>query len=330
MNPIQKREINTSYIFRKYGIYIILALSVLVCSLLTDAFISKANLFNIMKQISVVGIICFGECMLIIAGLIDLSSGAVIAVTGVISVMVTNLSGSVAVGLVVALTFGALVGVVSGVIVSKFRLPAFIVTLGVQIFMRGLALQMTNAVAIPPDNDSFKVLGQGSTFGVPNLVILIIFLLLISWFIMNYTAFGRYLYAVGGNEASAKASGINVDRVKILAYAISGFLSALAGFACASRLNVAQPNIGTAGVAFEFDAVIGCVLGGASLAGGVGSIVAALFGCIFVGVLNNVLNLMDVSAYLQQMIKGALILFAVIIDAKGKGIGTPLTLKKKK
>lgn len=129
-------------------------------------------------------------------------------------------------------------------------------------------LQLTNSVAIPPESPNFKALGQGTFLGVPNLAFLIIFLLIFFWFVVNYTNYGRHLYAIGGNEAAAKASGINVNKTKITAFMLSGTLSGLAGFACASRLNVAQPNIGTAGVAFEFDAVIGCVLGGASLVGG--------------------------------------------------------------
>lgn len=313
-----KNKVKASEIFQKYGIYILLLMAIVICSFLTDTFLTSRNLFNIIKQISIVGIICFGQCMLIISGQIDLSSGAVIAVTGIVSVLVANFTGSVFMGFLAGLGFGALCGLINGLIVSKYRLPAFIVTLGVQIFMRGLALQLTNSVAIPPESPNFKALGQGTFLGVPNLAFLIIFLLIFFWFVVNYTSYGRHLYAIGGNEAAAKASGINVNKTKITAFMLSGTLSGLAGFACASRLNVAQPNIGTAGVAFEFDAVIGCVLGGASLVGGRGSVVSALFGCLFVGILNNVLNLVNVSANSQQMIKGLLILFAVIIDAAGK------------
>lgn len=325
-----RSKIKVSDLFQKYGIYILLLIAFVICSLLTDTFLTSKNIFNIIKQISIVGIICFGECMLIISGQIDLSSGAVIAVTGIVSVLVSNSTGSVVMGLIAGLGFGALCGIVSGVIVARYKLPAFIVTLGMQIFMRGLALQLTNSVAIPPSNSAFKMLGQGTIFGIPNLAFLIMVLLLTFWFVSNYTSFGRHLYAVGGNEAAARASGINVNRTKVVAFMLSGLLSGLAGFACASRLNVAQPNIGTAGVAFEFDATIGCVLGGASLVGGRGNVVSALFGCIFVGVLNNVLNLVNVSANTQQMIKGVLILASVIFDAASKMSEQNNSSKRKK
>jgi inositol transport system permease protein len=322
MDKVIGKRIDANFIFRRFGIYILLVLSSIISSLLSDTFFTQVNLFNILKQVSIVGIICFGECMLIIAGQIDLSSGAVIATAGVASVIVTNMTGSVFTGILASIGFGLACGFANGFIVTRYKLPAFIITLGTQIFMRGLALQMTNAIAISPESENFKILGQGSMLGIiPNLVVLLLVLLVISWFIMNKTAFGRYLYATGGNEEAAKASGVNISLVKIIAFMFSGLLAGIAGFACASRINVGQPNIGLSGVAFEFDAIIGCVLGGASLAGGVGSVVAGLAGCVFVGILNNILNLLNVSPYLQQMVKGALIILAVVIDAKGKGYG---------
>lgn len=325
-----KIPFDTKSFFRKYGIIFLLIVAIAFSAILSDDFFTIKNLFNILKQVSVVSILAFGECMLIIAGQIDLSAGAVVACSGVVSALVSNATGSLTVGIIACLLMGALVGLFNGVIVTRYNLPAFIVTLGAQIAIRGLALYLTSARAIVPELETYRILGQEYVFGViPYLVLLVLFLAATVWFVMTHTSFGRYIYAIGGNEEAASAAGVRVKKVKTLAFTLSGLLAGIAGFSCMSRLNVAQPNVGATGVSYEFDAVIGVVMGGASFTGGTGSVVMAFLGCIFIGVLNNILNLMNVSAYMQQIVKGGLIIITVIVDAMNKGYGGGWILRRR-
>ena len=221
-NQAIKKKLRVEDIFKKYGIFILLLLAVILSSLASEFFFTKANLFNIIKQVSIVAIIVYGECMLIISGNIDLSLGAIIATGGIASVLIANITGSVIIGMVAGLGFGMAAGFINGFLITRYKLPSFMVTLGMQIFMRGLALQLTKAVAISPDSPSFKILGQGNIFGIPYLVVLVLFLCFVFWFIMHRTSYGRYIYAIGGNEDAAKASGVNVNKVKRITFMISG------------------------------------------------------------------------------------------------------------
>lgn len=319
----KKRRVNfdSKSLIHKYGIILLLLAAMVISAFLSDDFFTSKNLFNIFKQVSVVSILAIGECILIIAGQIDLSAGSLVACTGVISALVANATGSLAIGILVCMAVGAAAGLFNGIVVTRYSLPAFIVTLGMQIAMRGLAFYLTDARAIVPEIETYSVLGQGYIGDVPYLVFLVLGLAIIFWFIMSHTSFGRYIYAIGGNEEAAGAAGVHVNRIKTIAFTLSGLLSGIAGYACMSRLNVGQPNVGASGVSYEFDAVIGVVMGGASFTGGTGSVIMALVGCVFIGILNNILNLLNVSAYMQQMVKGGLIIITVVIDAINKGYG---------
>ncbi len=312
------KKLDIHQILKRYGIILLLVVLVIICSFLSDSFLTLTNLFNILKQISVILMIAYGECLVIIAGQTDLSPGSVLCVSGVLAAMTFVSTGSLALSIIVSVLAGAAAGVFNGFFITRYALPPFIVTLAMQFMARGLALYVSNGAPVVIEGDAFKQLGQGQFLGIPNVVFLAAVLFVVAWFLLNRTAYGRYIYAVGGNEEAARASGVNVNRVKVIAFMLCGALSGLAGFALMSRMNVGQPN---AGVNYEFEAIIGVILGGASFSGGVGTMFGSVVGCVIVGVLSNVLNLLNVSAYVQQIVKGLLILIAVVADAKSKGIG---------
>ncbi len=257
--------------------------------------------------------------MLIVSGGIDLSAGAVVAASGTMSVIVYNATGSLVLAIATALAVGMASGSANGFFITQFSLPPFMVTLGMQIFMRGMALWACNSTPVPVEGERYKILGQGESLGVPNMLYLVFLLLLLFIFIMNRTGFGRYLYAIGGNKDAAQTSGINVNSVIFRAYAFAGLLSGLGGFVIMSRLNSGTPTVGSTGVAYEFDAIIGIILGGASMNGGTGSVLYSVLGCVFIGILNNALNLLNVQTYYQQIVKGLLIIIAITFDAISKG-----------
>jgi inositol transport system permease protein len=326
---VGKKKFSMTSITKKYGIVILFLLAVILCSILSDTFFTKANIFNVLKQVSIIIILAYGEFMLIVSGGIDLSAGAVVAASGTVSALMYNSTNNIIVAILVSLAIGFLAGCINGFLVTQFSLPPFMVTLGMQIFMRGGALWACNSTPVPIEGELFKILGQGETFGIPNLLYLIFFLLIVFIFVMNRTAYGRYLYAIGGNREAAKASGVKVNKVIFLAYAFAGILSGLGGFGIMSRLNSGTPTVSSTGVAYEFDAIIGIILGGASMSGGTGSVFYAVLGCIFIGILNNTLNLLNVQTYYQQIVKGLLILVAITFDAISKGNVLKIKARKK-
>ena len=298
----------------KYSIFVILIGAFLISTLLNRNFLSVANLTNILKQNSVVAILAFGETMLIIAGLIDLSNGAVLALAGVLSVAVYKATGSLLLSCAVGLSVGILCNMVSGVLASFFRTPPFIATLAVMTMARGLALLYTAGQSIYQIGN-FVVLGQGSLFSVPIPIIFMALILILTWYILNNTRLGRSLYAIGGNEEAANASGIQVSRSKFTVYIINGLFVGLAGIIFMSRNNAGLPA-GAQG--YEFEALTAAVIGGTSFSGGMGTAMGTLAGAFIVGILNNIMNLLGVNSYIQQIVKGVIIALAVIMDIRAK------------
>lgn len=309
--------LNFGQMFRKCGIYVILALFIIISTILRpDVFLTKANLISILVQISMTTILACGECALILAGSVDLSAGSLVALTGTVMVGVYESTGSILAGLAAALVIGAAIGLVNGFIITRFALPAFIVTLGTQILSRGLALVYANGMPIPVTGSSFRVLGQGKLFGqIPYPILVCIAVVLFSLVLVNRTAYGRSLYAIGGNEEAAKASGIKTARVLTVAHVFMGLLAAITGYILMSRTNVGQPS---AALNYEFDAIIGVILGGTSFSGGIGTVGGAVVGCVVMGVLANIMNLINISPNWQYVVKGIIILFAVVLDATTK------------
>ena len=295
----------------------ILALIILMVfvSVLNPTFLQANNLMNLMRQLIINGFIALGMTFVILTGGIDLSVGSTLALTS--AIFAGLLQNGVNTGLAILITvgLGLVLGLINGLLITKGKLAPFIVTLATMTIFRGLTLVYTDGrpIAGPKDNFAFKFLGKGQFFGIPFQVILFILAFLLLWIILNKTALGRKIYAVGGNEKASYISGINIDKVKICVYVVSSLMAVLSGLVLTSRLNSAQP---TAGAAYEMDAIAAVVLGGTSMTGGNGSLTGTLIGILILGVLNNGLNLLGVSSFYQQIVKGIVILIAVLIDRK--------------
>lgn len=295
--------------------FIGLILLIVVISIMNSAFLDLSNLLNLLRQVSINGLIAFGMTFVILTGGIDLSVGSILSLSSAFTAILITSGLDPIVALIVGVLGGFLLGVFNGVLVTFGSMAPFIATLATMTIFRGLTLVVTDGNPITNLGDSymFQLFGKGYFFGIPVPAVTMIFVFIILVIILQKTTFGRHTYAIGGNEVASKISGIKVNRVKILIYGISGLMSALAGAILTSRLNSAQP---TAGTSYELDAIAAVVLGGTSLTGGKGRIVGTFIGVLIIGVLNNGLNLLGVSSFYQQVVKGIVILIAVLIDRK--------------
>lgn len=291
----------------------------LIVSLINERFLTSGNILNVLRQTSINSIIAAGMSFVIITGGIDLSVGSTLALSGAVAASLFAMGIHPIFALSAALAVGAGIGFINGVAIAKGKLQPFIVTLATMTIFRGATMVFTDGKPISAgfekNADVLAYIGNGYLFGIPFPIILMIVVFIVGFFILTQTTFGRYVYALGGNEDATKLSGVNTDRVKILVYTISGFLAAVAGIIITARLSSAQP---TAGNGYELDAIAAVVLGGTSLSGGVGSILGTVTGALIIGVLNNALNLMNVSSYYQLLAKGVVILIAVLIDRRSK------------
>jgi inositol transport system permease protein len=299
----------------KNGIFLILIVIFVISSIFVDGFFTQANLTNVLRQIVVVTIIALGATFVIILGHINVAYGSEIALIGTVSCAVVVSTNNVFIAILVALFLGFIIGLINGMIITKFNIPAFIMTLAMTTIARGSVLLFTGGVPIAGMNKAFIFIGQGNIKFLPVSVFILIILFIITYILLNRTCFGRYIFAVGGNENAAFASGIKSKSVVLKAFILDGVLTAIAGVVLMSRINSGQP---AAGVGYEFDAITAVVVGGTSLAGGSGSIVGTIMGAIIVGIINNVQNLLNINAYWQQIVKGLIILFAVILDMLSK------------
>jgi len=298
---------------------IALILLITVVAFMNEYFFTVDNLLNILRQTSVIAIIAAGMTLVILTAGIDLSVGSILALCGAFAASMISLEIPIAIAVPVSLLGGALLGCATGGIIAKGKVQAFIATLVTMTLLRGVTMVYTEGRPISAGftdvADNFAWFGTGYVLGIPVPVWIMVVVFAAIWYLLNHTRFGRYVYALGGNESATRLSGINVDRVKIGVYAICGLLSALAGIIITSRLSSAQP---TAGMGYELDAIAAVVVGGTSLAGGKGRITGTLIGALIIGVLNNALNLLDVSSYYQMIVKALVILLAVLVDTKHK------------
>lgn len=298
----------------------------LVISLLSDKFLTTNNLWNVLRQISVNICISTGMTLVVLMAGIDLSVGSVLAFTS--GVCAGLLKNGIAIpsldlfvgfttlgGVLAALIIGLTLGLFNGWVITKFALPPFVTTLAMLTIARGATMLYTQGMPISNLGASFEYIGSGWFLGIPVPVWISLIVVLIVVFISKKTTFGRYIYAIGGNEKAAFLSGININNVKIAVYGIAGMMAAVGGILVTSRLNSAQPN---AGASYELDSIAAVVIGGTSLSGGVGSVTGTVIGAAIIGVLNNGLVLLNVSPFWQQVVKGLVILLAVIIDKKSK------------
>ena len=292
---------------------------IVVVSFLNPNFFTVDNILNILRQTSVNAIIAVGMTLVILTAGIDLSVGSVLALCGAFAASMIALEVPVLIAVPTALFAGAALGAISGIIIARGKVQAFIATLVTMTLLRGVTMVYTDgrpiSTGFTDTADAFAWFGTGYALGIPVPVWLMVIVFAAAWYLLNHTRFGRYVYALGGNESATRLSGINVDRVKIGVYAICGMLAALAGIIVTSRLSSAQP---TAGMGYELDAIAAVVLGGTSLMGGKGRIMGTLIGALIIGFLNNALNLLDVSSYYQMIAKAVVILLAVLVDNKNK------------
>ncbi|GIO60776.1 ribose ABC transporter permease RbsC [Paenibacillus cellulositrophicus] len=304
-----------SQVTQKLGPLLGLIILIIIVSVLNPSFLEPLNILNLLRQVSINALIAFGMTFVILTGGIDLSVGSILALSSafVANMLVSGFDPILAI--IIGCLLGGVMGMVNGLLITKGKMAPFIATLATMTVFRGLTMVYTDGNPITGLGDSrlFQLFGRGYELGIPVPAITMIITFVILWVILNKTPFGRKTYAIGGNEKASIVSGIKVPRVKIMIYSLAGLLSALAGAILTSRLNSAQP---TAGTSYELDAIAAVVLGGTSLSGGRGRIVGTLIGALIIGTLNNGLNLLGVSSFYQMVVKGIVILIAVLIDRK--------------
>lgn len=310
-----EKNLKLSNVTQKLGPLLGFIILVIIVSVLNPDFLEPLNILNLLRQVAINALIAFGMTFVILTGGIDLSVGSILALSSafVANLMLAGVDPILAI--IIGCAAGGVMGMVNGLMITKGKMAPFIATLATMTIFRGLTLVYTNGNPITGLGDSmaFQLFGRGYFLGIPVPAITMAITFIVLWVILHKTPFGRKTYAIGGNEKAAIVSGIKVPRVKIMIYSLAGALSALAGAILTSRLNSAQP---TAGTSYELDAIAAVVLGGTSLSGGRGRIVGTLIGALIIGTLNNGLNLLGVSSFYQMVVKGIVIVIAVLIDRK--------------
>ncbi len=312
MNENKKK---LSYYLQDFGALIALILLIIGISIVSPEFRTVNNFLSLLRQSSINGLIAFGMTFVILTGGIDLSVGSLLALTTALTAGMIKGGLPVGLALLLALIFGAVLGLLSGLLVTKGRLQPFIATLITMTVYRGVTMIYTNGKPISALGNSplLKLIGKGTILGIPVPVILLFLVFILFMFLLTKTTFGRRIYSVGSNWKSAKLAGVNITKTKIMAYMISGVMSALAGLILLSRLNSAQPTLGSG---YELDAIAAVALGGTSMNGGRGKMYGTLIGVLIIAVLNNGLNILGISSYYQDVTKGLVILIAVLSDRK--------------
>lgn len=305
------------YLKRNMGTLIGLLLLVVIVTITNSRFLSGANLLNVLKANSVNAIISCGMLMAILMGEIDISVGSTVGLSGVIAAyMITNLNVATPVTVLLCLLVGIAVGVINGIAISYLHVPAFVATLATQSIGRGLTEIISNGITIRVTEESFIKLAAGNVTG--NISIIIIYALItliVTWILLNKTKFGYYIYALGGNKMAAQYSGVNVKFVNMMPYILTGFFSGIGGLIWAARLGSASATLGSG---FEMDAIAAVVIGGTSMSGGVGTVGGTFIGVLIIGVITNGLNLMGINSFWQEVLKGIIIMAAVIFDMTRK------------
>lgn len=303
-----------SYYLQKFSIYIVLVILFIVCSFISPYFLQYSNLINVSRQLCVGILIAYGEMLLIVSGFLDLSVGSVLALSGVLSVSVFKSTGSMAAAVAVAIVIAVVCNLINAVFVANFNVPAFIATLGMQQAARGIALYYTGGQNILQLGDYVKI-GQGMVGPIPVPVILVILITIVIWYIVNNTRYGRGIYAIGGSRSAAEASGINSKKSIYTSYIINGILIGIAGMIFMARNNAGLPN---GAIGYEMTGLTAAIVGGTSFTGGIGTVSGTIAGAFIIGFLENVMNLIGVNSYIQQVIEGTIIVLAVAFDVVSK------------
>lgn len=302
----------------RYSVIIGLVLVSAVMSLLSPVFLTSMNVLSVVRQVAVIGLLAIGETLVVLTGEIDLSVGSVLALSGVVAAMAQKAGVGLLPSILLALLAGAAMGAFMGIIVAKGKVPSFVVTLGMMGVARGIGLVLTNGFPISGFAEAYKWIGAGEVVGVPIPMILLLILTVVVALILRHTPFGRNLYALGGSRKAAFYSGIDVDWELIKVFALSGLFAGLGGIVLTARLDAAET---VAGLGYELSAIAAVVIGGASLSGGTGTVYGTLLGTLFIGVIANGLTLLAVSSYWQQIVQGAIIVLAVLLDQLRKRSG---------
>ncbi|QND36861.1 ABC transporter permease (plasmid) [Sinorhizobium meliloti] len=297
------------------GIFLSLVMLCIVFSFFNPRFMTVVNFMNILQQVAVVAIAAFGMTWVILLGEIDLSVGSIIAVAGMVGAQCFAFGMGFVPAIALTLAAGALMGMLNGVLTAKLLLPSFIVTVATMGIYRGMVSLPTNGAPAMIENETWTAIGTESFLGLPIIIWVVAVLFVINQIVLSKTSFGRRAYLTGGNREAAVYSGIKVDRLKILIFMISGVMAAISGVLLSSRLFSAQTN---AGMSYELDTIAAAVLGGTSLAGGVGTMVGTLIGALIIGVMNNGMNMLSVPYFYQLIVKGLVILVAVWLDVRAK------------
>ena len=316
MNPNTASSAMLLKIFKQYGgIFLSLIILCVIFSVMNPRFMSVANFMNVLQQVAVIAIAAFGMTWVILLGEIDLSIGSIIAVAGMVGAQCFAFGMGFAPALVLTLLAGAFMGLINGVLTAKLLLPSFIVTVATMGIYRGLVSLPTNGAPAMIMDETWTAIGTESFLGLPIIIWIVLVLFVANQILLGKTTFGRRVYLTGGNREAALYSGIKVDRLKITIFMISGLMAAVSGVLLSSRLYSAQTN---AGMSYELDAIAAAVLGGTSLAGGVGTMVGTLIGALIIGVMNNGMNMLSVPYFYQLIVKGLVILVAVWLDVRAK------------
>lgn len=301
------------YIFmRRYGIAVVMFLMIAVLAIVSPTFRTMENIISILLQVSINGILALGMVFVITAGGIDLSIGSMLALSSVVIGFVLNETGNILLACIASIVLNTLFGLINGILVAKFNIFPFVVTLATQLVIRGVAYIISGGYSQSLGNINFRKIGSDKLFGfIPFPVIIFIIVAILAYVTLHWTKFGRYVYAVGGNIHAASASGVNVVWTRVGTFVISGLCAGIAGIILTSRISAAQPNIG---MGYETDAIAACVIGGTSFAGGIATIPGTFIGIIIIGLIYNGMNLIGISSYWQVITKGLLVLGAVMLD----------------
>lgn len=312
--PVTKRA-QIKGLYTLLGLLVFIALMVIAMAIVSPVFLSSGNLINIIRQVSLNGILAVGLTFVILTGGIDLSVGSLVAVTGVVvgSMLVNGYGWMEAV--VAGVAISVLFGVFNGVMIAYCGLPPFIATLAGQTIGRGFALVFSDGKPYALANKDFLNIGKGSALGIPIPIWILFIVCAVAAIVLNKTTYGRHVYAFGGNRNATKLSGVKIKFVEMIVYVISALMAGIVGIILAARISSGQP---TAGTGYELDAIAAVAIGGTSMSGGIGTLAGTILGFIIIGVLSNSLTLLNVSSFYQQIVKGAIILIAVLMDMRSK------------
>ena len=310
----QKKDMGK--ILRQFGLLFVILAIVVVMSFLSPVFLKPNNITNILRQISLNGILAVGMTFVILTGGIDLSVGSVVAITGVIAGSLMEGGMNWALASVIALAASVLVGAINGYLIAYVGFQPFIATLSTMTIGRGFALAYSNGKPYAIKDEAFKAIGQVSFLGIPIPIILLVIVCIIGVVILNMTTFGRYVFAIGGNKSAARLSGVRTKKVELFVFVFSSLCAWLVGLILAARISSGQP---TAGESYEMDAIAATAIGGISMSGGIGSLFGTIEGFVIIGLLSNSMNLLNINSFYQQIVKGLLIIIAVFLDMRSKG-----------